>query len=303
MILDQPRSQQQRSLTTETVGCNLCGSHDASRLYRESYQLDGESVELKINRCRVCKLVYVSPRLTPMSTKSVYQRDASRTISSNYCWEGDRSGGRFALLLRRLVRLAPPGRLLDVGCGGGHFLAEARRTGRWCVMGLDPVEEVAEAARRFTAAPVLATTLEQTDLAPGSFSVVTLLGVLEHLHDPLGTLQRVHRLLAPGGVMAAYVPNFLYLRWKDAGLLAYLRHGRSSRLHPQEHLFQFTPATFGQLVRTAGFEVERVDIGRPFLRGGLPRRWAKRLASWAVAATRCVSGIHLGGIEAICRRS
>ena len=86
-----------------------------------------------------------------------------------------------------------------------------------------------------------------------SVDIVALMGVLEHLHDPLKTLQRVHGLLRPGGVLAVYVPNFSYLRIKDTGLVAMARRGRWSDLHPQEHLFHFTTPLTGTSASDCGF--------------------------------------------------
>jgi SAM-dependent methyltransferase len=145
--------------------------------------------------------------------------------------------------------------------------------------------------------------LEDAPLDPNSFDVITMFGVLEHLHDPRGALRHAHRLLKPDGVLAVYVPNFQYLRLKDAGLVARLRTGRWSDLHPQEHMFQFTPRSLRQMLENTRFACLHVDIGSPFLNCRGVRR-AVKLAAYYLACgmKRCV-GVHLGGIEAVARRS
>jgi len=289
------------NLMTESVPCTHCGSRDAIRLFTERYELAGDAANLGINRCRHCRLVYVSPRLTPEATRLVYEVDTSDTISHAYCWDGSASESRFDALLDRLAQTANPGRLLDVGCGGGQLLRAAKRKGRWDVVGLEPIVHAAEQAELYAGCEVRRTTLEEAGFPLGSFDVITMLGVLEHLHDPIAVLHSARKLLRQDGLLAVYVPNFNYLRFKDAGPLCYARTGRWSKLHPQEHLHQFTPQTLLKMLATCGFEVLRVDVGRPFV----PSQWAKRLLKQAAFAATCAlkasTGIHVGGLEVIAR--
>lgn len=291
-----------RRLHTEEVGCGGCGAAARRRLYSERYKLFDQAVELGINRCERCGLVYVSPRLTPESVQLVYEHDAEHTISHNYCWSGSDSEARFAPLLTRLAGLAPAGRLLDVGCGGGHFLHAAQARGSWLCEGLEPVAQAADQAARYADCTVHNATLEEAGLKPGRYQVVSMLGVLEHFHDPLATLAAAKRLLADDGLLCAYVPNFNYLRLKDAGPICYARHQRWSKLHPQEHLFQYQPQTLLQLLKTAGFEPVRLDVGKPFLHGGSAKRFAKKIAFGAASALRATTGVCIGGLEVIAQK-
>ena len=286
-------------LDTENVDCLCCGSSSSQRLFTEDYTLQDTTAKLGVNRCENCGLVFVSPRLTPAATQLVYELDAENTISSNYCWDGSVSEKRFEPLLGRLATRAPSGRLLDVGCGGGHFLRAAKRFKLWQVTGLEPVGTAAEQASMYANCEVLTTTLEDANLPPKSFEVITMLGVLEHLHDPLETLRQTRRLLTDNGLIGIYVPNFNYLRWKDTGPLSYLRNRRWSTLHPQEHLLQYQPATLRRLLTTAGFRTMRVDVGRPFMHGRLINRLAKQVAYGAIRSLHSLTGLHFGGLEVI----
>ena len=290
------------ALQTESTRCVCCDSPDSKRLFTERYTLQGSSAELGINRCRTCGLVYVSPRLTEESTRLVYERDTEHTISHNYCWDGSVSEARFRPLLRRLSEVSVPGGLLDVGCGGGHFMRAARRTGRWEVTGIDPVSSAARQAREYTGCEVEATTLERARFRSESFSVVTMLGVLEHVHDPVGLLNRAWELLDTGGVLAAYVPNYAYLRLKDAGPLCYARRGRWSELHPQEHVFQYTSSSLRRLLEQCGFVPLREDVGRPFITGSRGLQALKEAAYAVAAGLHRVTGFNAGGLEVIARK-
>jgi SAM-dependent methyltransferase len=106
-------------------------------------------------------------------------------------------------------RPAPGGRLLDVGCGTGAFLAAARDAG-YQVTGVDFAEGSIRAARsRFGLDSLHTATLE--DFArqehPGSFDVVTFFEVLEHQDNLTAFMDSVKRLLKPRGFVALSVPN------------------------------------------------------------------------------------------------
>jgi 2-polyprenyl-3-methyl-5-hydroxy-6-metoxy-1,4-benzoquinol methylase len=290
-------------LQVERVACTHCGSNVAQRLFTEQYQLAGKSIDLGINRCRRCELIYVSPRLTPEATRLVYELDAADTISHNYCWDGDASESRFDGLLDRLTKLGSNGRLLDVGCGGGHFLRAAKRRGIWDVIGLEPIEKAAIQAARYAGCDVRKTTVDDAEFPAASFDVISLLGVLEHVHEPLAVLRSARSLLRADGLLAIYVPNYLYLRLKDTGLVCYARTRHWSRLHPQEHLHQFTPRTLAQVLRTSGFEVLQVDVGRPFASRHQSKQLAKQAAYAATCGLKALTGVHLGGLEVIARPS
>jgi hypothetical protein len=83
--------------------------------------------------------------------------------------------------------------------------------------------------------------------------------------------------------------------------LCYGRTGRWSKLHPQEHLFQYTPRTLSQIFNASGFDVLRIDLGKPFTPRSILKRAIKETAYWATRALKASTGIHLGGIEIIAR--
>jgi SAM-dependent methyltransferase len=162
--------------------------------------------------------------------------------------------------------------------------------------------DVAAHARKRLLVPVLPSTLDECAFPSGSFDIVSLLGVLEHLHEPLATLRQVRQLLSRDGVVAVYVPNYHYLRLKDAGIAAWIRRGQASCLAPEEHLFHFTPRLLEQLLRESGLRLIQLDLGQPFLSGSRWRAWLKRGAASAAQALHRATRIHLGGIEAIACR-
>ena len=103
-----------------------------------------------------------------------------------------------------------PGALLDVGCGEGFVLAEFARSG-WDVAGMDFSIAGVEAMN-----PDMADRVQQGDVfdlvdaaiaSGGTYDLIWLGNVLEHVLDPVGLLGALRRLVGPGGILVATVPN------------------------------------------------------------------------------------------------
>ncbi|MEZ5143118.1 MAG: methyltransferase domain-containing protein [Acidimicrobiales bacterium] len=100
----------------------------------------------------------------------------------------------FRAILRTLGELGATGPLLDIGALTGHFLAEARTAG-FDTVGIEPDPWAARYARDEFGLDVREELLPDAELAPGSFGVVSMLHVMEHLLQPFETLAAVHEVL------------------------------------------------------------------------------------------------------------
>jgi SAM-dependent methyltransferase len=96
-------------------------------------------------------------------------------------------------------------RLLDVGCGPGLLLDEARRRG-YRVTGLELSEASLAHARDSLGLSVAQSALTEFD-EPAGFDVVVLADVIEHLDDVPAGLDRCRDLLAPGGTLCVVTPD------------------------------------------------------------------------------------------------
>jgi len=135
--------------------------------------------------------------------------DTERAITlghPSYVW---RSGQERRLdLIRRYVPLEGR-RVLDVGCGLGAYVANfARFTDEAYGMDVDP-PRVREGRRRGVDRLLLAAA-ETLPFADGSFDVIVLNEVIEHVRDDRATLREALRVLRPGGSVVIYAPNRLY---------------------------------------------------------------------------------------------
>jgi 2-polyprenyl-3-methyl-5-hydroxy-6-metoxy-1,4-benzoquinol methylase len=138
------------------------------------------------------------------------------------------------------------GRLLEVGCAYGFFLAQARPYFE-CV-GIEVSAAAAEHGRR------LGLNIRHGELTPemakdlGTFDVVVMLDVIEHLDRTADTLRLLASLLRPNGV--------IMISTGDWGSFVARVMGRRWRLMtPPQHLFFFSRRTLARMLEQAGFEV------------------------------------------------
>lgn len=98
-------------------------------------------------------------------------------------------------------------RILDIGCGGGLFLATLKREGA-IVTGVELSDSRAFYARNKHGFDVIKRTIEDNYWSQfhGTFDIVTLWDVIEHVNYPLSTIQTAAKLLKPGGVLLIDTP-------------------------------------------------------------------------------------------------
>jgi SAM-dependent methyltransferase len=99
---------------------------------------------------------------------------------------------------------------------------------------------------RFVAAPFDDASVAGASLSDGSFDAVTMWHSLEHVPDPVATLALARRMLRPGGVLYASVPNLDSLQ-ADFG------ENRWCYLDIPHHVTHFTPEGLIALLGRSGF--------------------------------------------------
>lgn len=228
-------------------GCAFCRAASFSPVLRfDELSLGARTrIPWTIIRCRRCALVQVDPTLVDPAALDTYVGDDygfARSPLADQLIDGRTHATR---VLDELAALAPPRRMLDVGCGTGDFLLEARARG-WDVAGVEVSPDAAAVARRHDLV-VSGGTLREAALPEASFDCVVLLDVIEHLPDPVAELREIRRVLRPGGVVVVETPNWcsLYRR--------ILRH-RWAALQPRIHLLYFEARTLRRVLVEAGFE-------------------------------------------------
>jgi len=252
-----------------TPRCLLCGGGEA----RPLFEVAGATVW----QCRLCDMVF-APTPEVVHYDGAYMHGAKPSPAVDYLAEDPFLFDDARRRLRRVDRLAVGrGRLLDVGCAGGHFLAEAQRRG-WHALGLDVSAEAVAFARERLGVAARVGALPRPDWPDGSFDCITAWHVLEHLSDPAAFLREVRRLLRPKGWLFLETPVVDGWGARHLG-------PRWPQWKPGEHLVYFSTRTLARTLWMEGFDVRRrwrgggtglahaAAEGAP---GSGPRRWLLR---------------------------
>ncbi len=219
--------------------CPLCSAGERKRIGMEGAAR--ASTGAGVVRCRACSLVYreqANARGHDVGSEELLPPVA-------------RCGA--AWIFEALEARDGVGSLLDVDCGDGAFLDEARRRG-WVAHGVERVKTLVRAARRRGLENVTEGRLDDLDLTPGSLDAVTLRSVIGRWHDPRPQLEALRRWLRPGGTMVLETVNF-------DGIARRFFGNEWSSHHRREHVF-LTVETTHAMLESAGFEPIRVRTGR-----------------------------------------
>jgi SAM-dependent methyltransferase len=189
-----------------TVGesCRICGAASVPLGTLQS-SFSGRSYDLR--QCPACWFGFVANPWTDFSaiySAAYYEgrgadphvdyrfefEHPSRTVR-HYEWRG------ITRIVRSLAPVTPATRWLDYGCGHGGLVRHLRGEGLAGAFGYD-TGAMAETAR---AAGLPLLTDGELAEAQGSFDIVTMVEVIEHVPDPVELLGGVRRLLRPGGLL------------------------------------------------------------------------------------------------------
>jgi len=244
-------SRPSESNTMQHVVCNHCGADEPSTVFQGGDWLHGIPGLFTLVRCSHCGLMYLDPQPTPEALAAYYPVDYEAHIGTQKQRLGwlRRLDYEYGIhkRYRAIMRYTGTGHMLDVGCGTGAFLDGMRDRG-WTVAGIEPGIQAAEYGRTELGLDIENATLENAELAPGSYDLVTMWNVLEHLPDPRQALVRVREALRPGGLLVFAVPN---LNSTDRMLFRQYWAGYDL----PRHLYVFPDEVLASMVRAAGFEV------------------------------------------------
>jgi 2-polyprenyl-3-methyl-5-hydroxy-6-metoxy-1,4-benzoquinol methylase len=175
---------------------------------------------------------------------------------------------RYDELLSRFEPWRRENALLDFGCGAGGFVTAAEKHG-WRAYG----SEFSDDARSACAAKGLRVAKEPEEvLGSQRVDVVTTFEVMEHLADPATEVERLRRLLRPGGLLYVTTPNFGALsrrvlgpQWRVLAYPGHLHYWTAETLSAFLEPFGFRPVE----VRTENVSPgEFIRVARTIVRPG-----------------------------------
>ena len=263
------------AFATASLSCPICGSPQRSLfMHAPDLNYHRPDPEYLLYRCASCTHLYLDPVPEDLSAHYPSQNYAYNTLPSA---ELPPVKARIAALLDRagplrrklasvcidlgypLLPPFPGARLLDVGCGSGHYLVPLQRRG-WEIYGVEPSPIGVANARAALGqdrimqgdAQVLA------GLPRASFDVVTMFHAIEHLVDPMLALRQARDLLKPGGRLVIATPNGV--SWESRAV------GRTWVFWSlPRHVAIFTPRSIERALLDSG--LRPIQIGSNYLHG------------------------------------
>lgn len=217
---------------------------DPARLYGAASGLPGTQ---RIVKCTECAMIYESPRYAADVIFAGYEHAGNDGHDTQYPMRV----GSFQRALESLgTRIPPKGaRVLDVGTAGGAFVEAARRHG-YDSVGLEPSRVLVDLAKS-RGLNVVQGSLEAHPFEPGSFDMVCLWDVIEHLPDPASALRILRSLLKPDGI--------LLINYPDIGTWAAKAAGKRFWWVLSVHLHHFSRQTVREICRRTGYEVVHIQ--------------------------------------------
>ena len=273
------------------TACRICGAAELTLAYEGSTAVPtGEQVaptrhhpgeQPELHRCARCGVLQA--RVVERELNTAY----TQMVDEAYVAE---EAARRATC-RKLLAAASPDRtqagpplVLDVGCGIGLLLDEARRRG-WRTQGVELSDWAVRRARHL-GLDVFQGSLEEAGFEPGSFDAVFMIDVLEHLADPVRTLATVSQVLRPGGVLCLVTPN-------AASAAAWVLGRRWWGMLPG-HVVLFPHRRLCELLRCLGFGVGSQRCGA--VRFSLDY-WLASAGQYLPGMTLVRRGLRMAGLD------
>jgi 2-polyprenyl-3-methyl-5-hydroxy-6-metoxy-1,4-benzoquinol methylase len=205
----------------------------------------------KIVFCKRCTLARAKKKNFFFDSKRIYSQNYYHGGAYlNYEEEKQALEKNFSNRLRKIIKIIPRGKLLEVGSAYGYFLKMAKKF--FEVEGVEYNPTIAKEAERIVGAKVYPGDFQALKLKSNYYDVIVGLDTIEHLKSPSKFLKKCYRLLKPGG--------FLFLETGDIGSLLARWQGEKWRLIcPPEHLYYFSSRTLKMLLGKKGFRVIKIE--------------------------------------------
>lgn len=238
--------------------CN-CPSCD-----QDDYKTLDSDRGLSIVKCQNCDLIYTNPRAKDAQENyfgdaEVFYNEARLIFKNKKEHHRDRN---YIYELKKIKKIKPEGKLLDIGTNMGFFLRKAKEMG-YETEGVEPSPSLSKIATDNWGLKIHNSFLEEATLPKNHYDIITLIDVLEHVTNPKELLKVSYDLLNHNGIIAVKVPNGDYNHFKmKLGKLT----GKDKNMDiwdACEHVVHYTPKTFKKMVEDCGYKVKTSFIPLP----------------------------------------
>jgi len=225
----------------QDIRCIVCGNKN-----KETFHVLYEKDTCSVVRCEQCSFQFIPPFFRKGIDYSNYKSsEVAREVARGDVWLKIE---RNLLRYRLIQKFKKSGTVYDIGCGFGHFLVAGKKLG-YSVAGVEMSSANVDFIRNeFDITVEKNSFLEVAESQ--AYDIITLWDVLEHIDSADLIVQKVSRMLNPGGLVFIQVPQIdsffarlLKDKWWAMGL---------------DHVNYFSKKTIRQLLANYGFEVKTI---------------------------------------------
>lgn len=233
--------------------CPLCNNELVTVFSTKDYLVSGEKFD--IAECSDCRLRSTSPFPEKDVIGGYYESD-------EYISHADESKGVFDSIYnmvrsymlgrkRNIVEKSSEnkqGRIMDIGCGAGHFLNSMKENG-WDVKGVDASQKARELVKSQFDIDVI--TPEDWFNSDETYDIITCWHSLEHVYDPWVYLEKIKTQLSADGVLIVASPNYESTDGNKYG-------ADWAAYDTPRHLYHFTPTSMEKIMFNNEFLIDEI---------------------------------------------
>jgi SAM-dependent methyltransferase len=205
----------------------------------------------KGRRCKTCCLIYISPRPVRGEVIDLYAQGEAYSPVDYVIGPNPTASlaakHHVAHLKKVMPPLGPTGKprsILEIGCGGGHFLSEAKKAG-YEVFGLELNPQQASHIEKKLGVPCETKPLSPSTFGNRKFDIIFHVDVTSHFADPFTDFQIMHEKLTANGCLCFETGNGADIDPKYYHYFAVFQY--------PDHLFFFGQKTIRELLSRVGF--------------------------------------------------
>jgi 2-polyprenyl-3-methyl-5-hydroxy-6-metoxy-1,4-benzoquinol methylase len=217
--------------------CLICECSNLIKL-NDYYEKNG------LVKCQSCEFVFME-KIPTLEELNMHYSNYSYTDEAYY---SPLTKDVYNSLLDEFEKYRKTGKILDIGCGRGWFLTEAKKRG-WEIYGTEYSEAAIELCKE-NGINMKAGKLEKSTFNNEMFDVITSFEVIEHINNPIEEMKNIHSFLRQGGLFYFTTPNF------NSILRYYLKSDYDVIGYP-EHLSYYTRKTINKLMLNSGFRLNK----------------------------------------------
>ena len=243
--------------------CNLC---DDPKLVVLTHS-DRYGYAANATACDRCGFTFLNPVMTQQAYGDFYARIYRPLVSAYHNRlinaetiqdEQKEYAERLAVFLKPWLKSGTHNTMLDIGGSTGVVALELARQFPVKMAILDPAADELDWAGR-AGVETIPGFLEDYEPGNRQFDVVILCQTIDHFTDATGSLGKIRKLLAPGGIFFVDIVDFR---------AAYLRNASIEEAVKIDHPYYFTEDTVEAMLARTGFEVRQKSYSPDHLHVG-----------------------------------